>query len=194
MITLTDLAVEKILQQMQKKHEPKESALRIAVTGRGREGFVYDFSFLNKAEKIAQDIEVEIGELSVFIDAESVEKVKGAKFDYMEKESQAGIRVENPNPLWPDNPLAEKVQELIDRELNPAIAGHGGYIILIDVKDDQAIIEMGGGCQGCGMAHMTLRNGVETMIKYKIPEIKEVVDQTDHSSGTNPYFEKPSEI
>jgi Fe-S cluster biogenesis protein NfuA len=84
--------------------------------------------------------------------------------------------------------LKEKVQELIDTMINPAVAGHGGYIELLDVKESTAYIRMSGGCQGCGAADMTLKGGIERLIFEEIPEITEVLDVTDHGAGENPYY------
>ncbi|HYR41342.1 MAG TPA: NifU family protein [Methylomirabilota bacterium] len=84
--------------------------------------------------------------------------------------------------------LAAKVQELIDSTINPAVAGHGGFVQLMDVKDNKVYIQMGGGCQGCGAADVTLKAGIERLIKEELPEIEEVLDSTDHASGTNPYY------
>ena len=84
--------------------------------------------------------------------------------------------------------LMTKVQELIDTSINPAVAGHGGFVQLVDVKDNRVYLQMGGGCQGCGAADITLKAGIERMIKEEIPEIEEVLDTTDHASGENPYY------
>lgn len=84
--------------------------------------------------------------------------------------------------------LRERVQELIDTSINPAVAGHGGYIELLDVKDNTLYIRMGGGCQGCGAADVTLKAGIERMIFEEVPEVTEVLDVTDHASGSNPYY------
>ena len=84
--------------------------------------------------------------------------------------------------------LAAKVQELIDSTINPAVAGHGGFVQLMDVKDNKVYLQMGGGCQGCGAADVTLKAGIERLIKEELPEIEEVLDSTDHASGTNPYY------
>ena len=84
--------------------------------------------------------------------------------------------------------LADKVQELIDSTINPAVAGHGGFVQLMEVKDNKVYIQMGGGCQGCGAADVTLKAGIERLIKEELPEIEEVLDSTDHASGTNPYY------
>ena len=84
--------------------------------------------------------------------------------------------------------LANKVQELLDSMINPAVAGHGGFVQLIDVKDNKVYLQLGGGCQGCGAADITLKSGIERMIFEEVPEITEVLDVTDHGAGTNPYY------
>jgi Fe/S biogenesis protein NfuA len=87
-----------------------------------------------------------------------------------------------------ENPVRDKVQDLIDNSINPAVAGHGGYIELIDVKDSTVYLRMSGGCQGCGAADVTLKAGIERMIFEEVPEITEVLDVTDHGAGQNPYY------
>jgi Fe/S biogenesis protein NfuA len=84
--------------------------------------------------------------------------------------------------------LKTRVQELIDTMINPAVAGHGGFVELIDVQENRVYLQMGGGCQGCGAADITLKSGIERLIKEEIPEIAEVLDTTDHGSGQNPYY------
>src|SRR5262249_6257151 len=84
--------------------------------------------------------------------------------------------------------LRARVQDLIDTMINPAVAGHGGFVELVDVQDNRVSLQMGGGCQGCGAADITLKSGIERLIKEEIPEVAEVLDTTDHASGTNPYY------
>jgi Fe/S biogenesis protein NfuA len=84
--------------------------------------------------------------------------------------------------------LKTRVQDLIDTMINPAVAGHGGFVELLDVKDNKVYLQMGGGCQGCGAADITLKSGIERLIKEELPEIDEVLDATDHAAGTNPYY------
>jgi Fe/S biogenesis protein NfuA len=84
--------------------------------------------------------------------------------------------------------LKTKVQDLIDTSINPAIAGHGGYVELIDVRDNTVYLQMGGGCQGCGAADITLKSGIERLIKDELPEVTEVLDTTDHAAGANPFY------
>jgi Fe/S biogenesis protein NfuA len=84
--------------------------------------------------------------------------------------------------------LKSKVQDLVDTSINPAIAAHGGWVELLDVKDSVVYLQMGGGCQGCGAADITLKAGIERLIKEELPEITEVLDTTDHAAGENPYY------
>ena len=88
-----------------------------------------------------------------------------------------------------DTPEARAIQDLLDHRINPSVAMHGGHIALIDVRGDIAYIRMEGGCQGCGMANVTLKQGVETEIKEAVPSIAQVLDSTDHAGGENPYFQ-----
>ena len=84
--------------------------------------------------------------------------------------------------------LKTRIQELIDTMINPAVAGHGGFVELIDVQDNRVYLQMGGGCQGCGAADVTLKSGIERLIKEEIPEVAEVLDTTDHAAGSNPFY------
>jgi Fe/S biogenesis protein NfuA len=77
----------------------------------------------------------------------------------------------------------------LDSQINPAVARHGGFVQLMDVKDKTVYVLLGGGCQGCGMVDVTLKQGIEVLIKEALPEIEQVVDTTDHAGGTNPFYE-----
>jgi Fe/S biogenesis protein NfuA len=96
--------------------------------------------------------------------------------------------VTNPNAGWSD-PIAMRVQDVLDRDVNPGIAAHGGSIDLLEVREATAYISMGGGCVGCAQVDVTLRQGVEVAIKRAVPEIVAIIDTTDHASGTNPYYQ-----
>jgi len=86
-----------------------------------------------------------------------------------------------------DEALYGRVADLFEAEINPAIARHGGFVELIDVQDGVVMLRMGGGCQGCGMADVTLRQGIEAALRQQVPEVAGIVDVTDHAAGTNPY-------
>ncbi len=87
-----------------------------------------------------------------------------------------------------DDTLYERVADLFEHDVNPMVARHGGRVELIDVQDAVVMVRMAGGCQGCGMADVTLRQGIEAMLQQHVPEVKGVVDITDHTAGSNPYF------
>jgi Fe-S cluster biogenesis protein NfuA len=86
-----------------------------------------------------------------------------------------------------DEALYSRVADLFESEINPAVARHGGIVELVDVQDAMVLLRMGGGCQGCGMADVTLRQGIEVLLRERVPEVQGIVDVTDHSAGTNPY-------
>ena len=92
---------------------------------------------------------------------------------------------------WEDMPSADEirqsVQRVLDTEINPSVAEHGGVIRLIDVQENRVFIQMGGGCQGCGQANVTLKFGIENSIRAVVPEVAEILDVTDHAAGRNPY-------
>jgi len=88
-----------------------------------------------------------------------------------------------------DTPEAIAIQDLLESSINPSVAGHGGHISLIDIDGARAYIRMEGGCQGCGMADVTLKQGVQVEIQKLVPAIREVLDVTDHAGGTNPYYQ-----
>ena len=85
--------------------------------------------------------------------------------------------------------MAERVIEVLNRQINPAIASHGGHAELVAIEEDVAYLRLAGGCQGCGMASVTLSQGIEVAIRDNVPEVTKVVDVTDHAAGENPYFE-----
>ena len=88
----------------------------------------------------------------------------------------------------PSDVIRERVQEVLDTDVNPSVAGHGGVIRLIDVKDNVVYLQMGGGCQGCGQANVTLKFGIETAIRAAVDGVGDILDVTDHASGRNPYY------
>ena len=85
--------------------------------------------------------------------------------------------------------LRKRVQQVLDREINPAVGMHGGWVELIDVKKNSVYLRLGGGCQGCGAADVTLRQGIEKSIRELVPQVGEILDTTDHAAGRNPYYQ-----
>ncbi len=189
-ITLTDVARHKILGLLAKDPR-KDLALRFSIDGRGPGGYKYRLGFVPEADKAPGDTAVDVGGFQMLIDAETAPKVEGVNIDFVETLQESGFKIDNPNSPWTD-PLARAVQDVLDQDINPAVASHGGFVVLHEVKDGTAYIELHGGCQGCGMASVTLRQGIEVRIKEMVPGIREVADVTDHAVGANPYY-APSE-
>ena len=100
---------------------------------------------------------------------------------------QSGFRLFFAGSTW-DDPVAQKVQDVIDKQVNPGVASHGGAVTLEGVRDGVALIRFGGGCHGCGAADVTLKQGIDRMLREAVPEIVGVQDVTDHSTGENPYY------
>ncbi len=166
------------------------SALRVGVHGRSTQGFRYAMNIVDPSDREDTDVVLDGGGFAVYIDAASVESLRGARVDFVETEQGAGFQIDNPNPVWRDE-LAMLVQQVLDTQINPGVASHGGYVELMEVREGIAYVQLGGGCQGCGMADVTLKQGIEAMILEAVPGITAVRDSTDHGAGTNPYF-RPS--
>jgi Fe/S biogenesis protein NfuA len=186
-MTLTDIAREKIVALMEGE-ENKNLALRVAIRGRGPGGFNYDLGFVDADAQEEGDTVIDGGGFKVYVDKDSAVKLQGATLDFVEEQYESGFKIDNPNPLW-DDPTAQKVQEVIDERINPGIRSHGGWVALLEVKGDTAYIQLGGGCQGCGMVDVTLKQGIEVMIKEQVPQITKIIDTTDHAGGDNPYYQ-----
>jgi Fe-S cluster biogenesis protein NfuA len=90
--------------------------------------------------------------------------------------------------LLPQDVLRQRVERLLSEQINPGVASHGGFVELIDVENNNVYLRLGGGCQGCGAADVTLKMGIERLIREEVPQVYQVLDVTDHASGQNPYY------
>ena len=186
LIQLTPIAKERV-KSIIDSEDLEVEGLRVSITGRTASTFEYSLGL--EVELHPDDVVIDLGDLKVLVDSQSMDSLKGSIIDYVEDLNASGFRVDNPNqPTWDDS-RAQKVQELIDTRINPSVASHGGNIQLLDVTEDSVYVHMGGGCQGCGQASATLKQGVQTMIQEEFPEIVNVIDTTDHAAGTNPYYQ-----
>ena len=179
MLSFSPKAREMLDQFAEDADEIDEVCLRVEITGRSRNGFQYDLQFIERKDSKEGDHEINVDGMLVFIDPRSAKYIDGTTLDYQETLMGGGFSFDNPNPLWMDD-ISKAVAEIIESEVNPAVASHGGHVELMGVEDGKAVIVFGGGCQGCGMADVTLKQGVETMIKDNVPSISEVIDATDH--------------
>ena len=187
MLTITEKAQERLGEFADSADEGVELILRVEIVGRGPKGFQYDLQFVGREDSKEDDIVLDIDGMSVLVAARSAQYLEGTTLDYKETLMGGGFSFDNPNPLWVDE-LSKAVAEIIASEVNPVVASHGGHVDLVGVDDGKAIIAFGGGCQGCGMVDVTLKQGVEVMIKDNVPGISEVIDATDHAAGTNPFY------
>ncbi|MCB0272683.1 MAG: NifU family protein [Bdellovibrionales bacterium] len=157
---------------------------------RGRNAKEYLVNFMLEEKQSPTEKKVDLDKFSVLYSKEDESKLTGSTIEWIESVSGSGFQLKNPNKPESnlDSPLAARVQEILDAEINPSIAAHGGNIELLDIIDQKAYVKMSGGCQGCSSAKATLKHGVEARIKELIPEILELVDTTDHAGGSNPYY------
>ncbi len=182
-----DAAAGSKLAEMREAGRFAGSALRISVREHGA-AFRYALELVDAGSRGPEDALVDAEGIRLYVDAASAPLLRGATLQYVESLSGGGFRFENPNrPRLLELPLAGRVQRLLDEQINPGIAAHGGRVTLVDVQGERVVVEFGGGCQGCGMADLTLREGVTATLRGAIPEIREVVDATDHEAGESPY-------
>jgi Fe/S biogenesis protein NfuA len=196
-VTVTEAARSAVLEMRSAETDGESLALRIDVSGisEGGREFAYELMFEPIAEAREGDELRQSGELAVLIPAASVADLRGAVLDHA---ATTGLVIRNPNrpsPAMPNHTVVlegsveEKIVALLDGEINPSLAAHGGYATLQRVEDATAYITMGGGCQGCGLAALTLGEGIKAQIEDRIPEITEVIDVTNHADGENPFYE-----
>lgn len=190
MITVTDDAREEIIKLMEKQEQPV-LGVRIKAEAISPLQANYRLRFVTDEQIDDDDNVIEFEGFNIYVDQDSMSYVDEVSVDFIESLAGRGFKIENPNrvPAHFKGTIAEKVQQLIDEKINPQIASHGGTLTLLEVKENKAFVKFGGGCQGCGMADVTLKQGVEVLIKETCPEIEEILDVTDHAGGSNPYFQ-----
>ena len=195
MATKIDLIVTEIAAQQLSAALAAEGkldhAIRVMARRFGPSRVEYGLDFAAPAERQPSDIEVLApSSIKVWVDPDSARHLKGATIDYQDGPQGSGFKFSNPIiEKGFEDPVAQKFNQLLEDEINPNIASHGGWVQLLDYNDGTAFVQMGGGCQGCGMANVTLRQGIETRVKELLPEVKQIIDSTDHASGSNPYYQ-----
>ncbi len=187
---LTEKAKEKIREFIKQQKEPAGQMLRIFVPPAQSGEYSYQFFLDEKKNVTVIDKVLNIDDLTVAMDEDSFEKLKGARVDWADAISGAGFKVDNPNKPQIDfsKSIEERIQIVFEEDLNPMLASHGGFVELVEVKTPRAFVKFSGGCQGCASSQATLRQGIEVKIKEVAPEILEVIDITDHDAGENPYM------
>lgn len=201
-LLVTDAAREKALWFRSRDPNAEQLGLWIEVTGVSGGAYEYNM-FLQFVDRAAPGDAVQHhDDLTVIVPEASIDALRGATLDRRGDLETGGIFVDNPNrppsaspavgtmpPADLSGEVPQRVLQVLEQQINPSIASHGGRAELVAVEDDTAYLRLSGGCQGCGMASVTLSQGIETALRHSVPEITKVVDVTDHASGQNPYFE-----
>jgi Fe/S biogenesis protein NfuA len=196
-LSITDAGLAKVLEIRDGEDDAEGTGLRVMIVGTRGVEFDYDLSLETIAEMPEDSLIYEVNGLAVIVPADSVDDMRGSTLDIPSNPMQGGLVIRNPNRppvLAPEDidltgTLPEKVQQLLDLSINPALAAHGGFASFVKIEDETVVhVLMGGGCQGCSMSAQTLTEGIKTSIMEAIPEVTEVVDATDHTQGENPFY------
>jgi len=196
MLTFTDRARD-VVRSFLDQSGGELAALRISVDGGSPVAPRFELSLVSMEERHADEREVEGPGFPVLVREAEAARLEGATVDFVERVNESGFEVRpagGPGARKapaeaPAGEIADRVRQVLDTQVNPAIAGHGGMISLVSVEDTEIYVEMSGGCQGCALSRMTLRQGVERMLRQAVPELTAVHDVTDHASGVNPFYQ-----
>lgn len=204
-VTLTPEAHNVVRDALNQEPDPASLALWLEVRGVQGGSFVYDLYFQASSDADDGDARYAQEDVEVIVPAGSVERLRGARLEWSE-EGGGGLVLVNPNAPSPeeaapnvppevlakgiDGVLGRRVVAVLEQSVNPAIASHGGRadLVALDEQDGTAYLRLSGGCQGCAMSQMTLRQGIETALLEEVPELTRILDVTDHGSGENPFY------
>jgi Fe/S biogenesis protein NfuA len=204
-VTLTPEAYKVVREAIEQEPEPANLALWLEVRGVQAGSFVYDLFFQATSDADEGDARHAQEEIEIIVPAASVENLRGARLEWSE-EGGGGLVLVNPNSPTPEEaspgvppevlaagitgPLAQRVVAVLEQAINPSIASHGGRadLVALNEEDGTAYLRLSGGCQGCAMSQMTLRQGIETALLEEVPELTRILDVTDHGSGENPFY------
>jgi Fe/S biogenesis protein NfuA len=199
-LTVTPAARGVVLDARSQESEAERLALWVEVTGARDGAYTYDIYFQAVADAGAGDRVSEDDGLAVVVPESSVARLVGARLDWSD-DGDGGLVIVNPNtPPRPQavvdrpevdlsNELAQRILAVLEAQVNPSIAMHGGHADLVAVEEGVVYVRLSGGCQGCGLASVTLSQGIEVALRDSVPEVVSVVDVTDHASGANPFYE-----
>ncbi len=200
-LTIKDDALEKLLEIRSMEPDAEGLALVLAISGAKGTEFTYAMHMTPVDQLDPEDVIEHHGDLPVAIPPGSVANLTGATLGMSTNLLQPGMSIDNPNSPSPQilgdgpppdlsGPVAEQVEHVIQTQINPAIASHGGFVELAAIEGTVAYVRLGGGCQGCGLAAVTLSQGIESTIVAMVPDILQVIDATDHNAGENPFYEQ----
>jgi len=186
-INISKKAQEHILDKLNSSAE-KFQGISIIVDPKTDRKANYSIQFIELSNTPSENISINFGEFQVLVSKEGIPYLEGTEVDLND---EGELEAFNPSMSITEisGSVEEQIRHVLEEEVNPMVASHGGVVSLLEVKDQNAYLEFGGGCQGCGMIDVTLKQGVEVMIKEQIPEIEAIYDVTDHAEGTNPYYQ-----
>lgn len=192
MITITDSAQE-YLAELLKKQDCEGIAVRIFILDAGTPKAETCISFCRPGESQETDELKHYADFDAYIEDHSIPFLKDAVVDYAKDAMGGQLTIKAPNSRLPqigeDSTIHDRVNYILYNEINPSLASHGGMVSLEEIFEDTiAVLRFGGGCQGCGMVDVTLKEGVERTLMEQIPQLTEVRDVTDHSQRENAYF------
>ena len=190
-INITESA-QGYLKELLDKQDCEGIGIRMFVTDPGTPGAETCIAYSRPDDRDEEDLEMELNGFSAFFEKRSLPFLEDAVVDYAADKFGGQLTIKAPNSRMPrvsdDSPLEDKINYVLYDEINPGLAAHGGQVSLEHMDDGVAILRFGGGCQGCGMVDMTLKEGVEKTLMSKIPELKGIRDATDHTDRTNAYI------
>ncbi|MDH5737533.1 MAG: Fe-S biogenesis protein NfuA [Gammaproteobacteria bacterium] len=192
MVDITDSAKDYLVDLLSGQ-EDKDVGVRIFITDPGTPMAETCLAYCRAGEEQATDQRVDYGRFTAWIDDRSQPFLEDAVVDYASDKMGGQLTIKAPNARVPkvsdDSPIEDRINYVLHAEINPSLAAHGGMISLVEVVDGNiAILQFGGGCQGCGMVDMTLKEGVEKTLLQHLPELKGIRDVTDHSIRENAYM------
>lgn len=195
-IQITDSA-QGYLTDLLAKQETDGIGVRIFVEHAGTPRAECCMAYNQRGEENPDDLQLHYPNFTAFLDAPSVPYLADAVIDYNKDRFGGQLTFRAPNSKVPrlgeDATLEERINYVLQAEINPNLAAHGGNVQLVDLYEEEgvgqiAVLKFGGGCQGCAAVDMTLKQGVEATLKQQIPELTQVVDETDHSKRENAYY------
>lgn len=196
-LTLTiTVPAQDYLKTLLTKQDDDVSGIRLFIHQPGTPKAETCIAYCRKKDEKDDDLLIDYGDLSARFDRRSLPFLTDACIDYATDKMGGQLTIKAPNAKLPqvhkDSPLQDRINYVLYNEINPALAAHGGEITLVEcVEEEQgivAILRFGGGCQGCGMADVTLKEGVEKSLLQQIPELIGIRDATDHSDRSQAYF------
>ena len=195
-VTVSESAVTYLKNLLNSQEEPTN--IKIFVSDPGTMKAETCIVYCKVGEEEEDDILMDYDEISIYLESDSLPFLEDCKVDYHPDKFGGQLTIRAPNAKIPnlkeDSSIEEKINYYLYSEINPSLASHGGEVSLVEViESSKAVLRFGGGCQGCGMIDVTLKDGIETTLIEQIPEIRSVKDITDHSIDENAYYPQEQE-